>query len=538
MTNSTAQHSTAQLSSAQLSSAQLSSAQLSSADALLALVAGVASLALYTRTLVPWPLPGDSGEFQVLAYELGVAHTTGYPVYMVLAHLFQGLLPIGEVAYRVNLFSAFMAALTVAGVYLGGQLLSGNRWAAMFGALSLAVGFTFWSQAIIAEVYTAGAAFFIAVFLLLVGWYKTGNRWTLGAAGLVGGLGLGVHGSVSLFAPAVGVFLLANWDRRREWLLPALGGGLLGVALYAAAFLAVDLHAPPANIFNAAYGPAHSAWDLTERDLRDPVTRIVFLASARQWRTVMFTNPAKEMPEHLAAFISKLPRDLFPLTAVLAVFGLVVLIRRDWRLAVLMGTGLLCQLLVYFNYNIPDIYVLYIPTYLLLAMLAAAGIGGQWTNFRGQTWRRGRILQPVLITAVALIGIVPLISLQWIAVRDGKPAFMEVKDLPILAGLRKTAADTVRLLEPNAIVFTDWNWLYLYYYAAHVEQGRTDLRFVETYPWAEKWGLARSVPEFVQANFQEHPIYFSQRVGEIEGIGFTLQSVMLGPTQLYKTALP
>ncbi len=505
-------------------------------DALLALLAGVVSLALYVRTLVPWPLPGDSGEFQVLAYELGVGHTTGYPVYMLLAHLFQRLLPVGEVAYRVNLFSAFMAALTVAGVYLGGRLLSGNRWAALFGALSLAVGFTFWSQALIAEVYSAGAAFFIAVFLLVAGWYKTGNRWALAAAGLIGGLGLGVHGSVGVFAPAIGVFFLANWGRRREWLLPALGGGLLGVALYAAVFLAVDLHAAPANIFAAAYGPARSAWDLTERDLRDPVARVIFLASARQWRTALFTNPAKDMPGHLGAFLAKLPRDVFPLTAVLAVFGLAVLIRRDRRLAALVGTGLLFQLLVYFNYDVGDIYVFYIPTYLLLAMLAAVGIGGQWTNLRGQTWRGGRI-GPVLIAAVALIGIVPLLSPQLTAVRDGKPAFMEVRDFlvkPNLAGLRQTAADTVRPLEPNAIVFTDWNWLYLYYYAAHVEQGRTDLRFVETYPRAEKRGLARSVPEFVQANFQEHPIYFSQRVGEIEGLGFTLRSVTIGPTRLYK----
>jgi len=248
----------------------------------------------------------------------------------------------------------------------------------------------------------------------------------------------------------------------------------------------------------------------------------------------MFANPAKEMPEHLTAFISNLPRNLFPLTAVLAVFGLVVLIRRDWRLAALIGTGILCQLLVYFNYNIPDIHVLYIPTYLLLAMLVATGIGGQWTNLPRRMGYWGRIFQPALIVVIALIGIAPFLSSQWTAVRDGKPAFMETKDLLGLAELRKTATDTVLPLEPNAIVFTNWVWLYLYYYAAHVEQGRTDLRFVETYPWSEKWGLARSVPEFVQANFQNHPIYFSQRIGEIEAIGFTLRPVTFGTMQLYK----
>ncbi len=44
-------------------------------DAMLALLAGGLSLALYVRTLVPFVLTGDSAEFQVLAYQLGIAHT-------------------------------------------------------------------------------------------------------------------------------------------------------------------------------------------------------------------------------------------------------------------------------------------------------------------------------------------------------------------------------------------------------------------------------------------------------------------------------
>jgi hypothetical protein len=58
--------------------------------------------------------------------------------------------PWGDVAYRVNLFSAVMAAVTIGLVYGAGKLLAGNRPAAVVGALCLAVGFTFWSQVIIA----------------------------------------------------------------------------------------------------------------------------------------------------------------------------------------------------------------------------------------------------------------------------------------------------------------------------------------------------------------------------------------------------
>src|SRR3982750_140617 len=76
-------------------------------DGALALLLGSASLALYVRTLAPFVLGSDSGEFQVLAYQLGIAHTPGYPIYLLLAKLLT-LLPIRDIAYRVNLFSAVM----------------------------------------------------------------------------------------------------------------------------------------------------------------------------------------------------------------------------------------------------------------------------------------------------------------------------------------------------------------------------------------------------------------------------------------------
>ena len=102
-------------------------------DVLLALVSFVSALAIYTRTLTPGLLHGDSGEFQTLAYLLGHTHPTGYPIYLLLAKLLT-FLPLGDVAYRVNLFSAFMGALTVAGIYLSGRLLVKYRAIAFIGA--------------------------------------------------------------------------------------------------------------------------------------------------------------------------------------------------------------------------------------------------------------------------------------------------------------------------------------------------------------------------------------------------------------------
>lgn len=54
--------------------------RLTGLDLALCLGAGIAALDLYARTLYRGLLPGDSGEFQVLARLLGNTHPTGYQV--------------------------------------------------------------------------------------------------------------------------------------------------------------------------------------------------------------------------------------------------------------------------------------------------------------------------------------------------------------------------------------------------------------------------------------------------------------------------
>jgi len=86
------------------------------------LIAGmlfIAGLALYIATLAPSVVTifDDSLEFQLITYQLGIAHPTGYPLYTLLGKLFT-FIPVGNVAYRVNLMSAVFGAATVALTYL------------------------------------------------------------------------------------------------------------------------------------------------------------------------------------------------------------------------------------------------------------------------------------------------------------------------------------------------------------------------------------------------------------------------------------
>src|SRR5689334_21181486 len=85
----------------------------SKAELLGAAIVFCLSLLLYTCTLAPTVTLVDSGELIVAARFLGVAHPPGFPLYLMLAHLFS-LFPIGNVAVRVNFASAFFAALACA----------------------------------------------------------------------------------------------------------------------------------------------------------------------------------------------------------------------------------------------------------------------------------------------------------------------------------------------------------------------------------------------------------------------------------------
>ena len=71
------------------------------------------ALVVYSWTLAPTVTLTDSGELIVAAYGLGVAHPPGIPLWVMLAHL-ASLVPVGNVAVRINFSSAVFAALACA----------------------------------------------------------------------------------------------------------------------------------------------------------------------------------------------------------------------------------------------------------------------------------------------------------------------------------------------------------------------------------------------------------------------------------------
>ncbi|TAN57710.1 DUF2723 domain-containing protein, partial [Patescibacteria group bacterium] len=75
-------------------------------DRLLAVIVFCVSFTVYLMTLAPTIYIEDAAEFAAAVPILGITHPSGFPLYMLLGKLFTILVPIGNMAFRVNLFSA------------------------------------------------------------------------------------------------------------------------------------------------------------------------------------------------------------------------------------------------------------------------------------------------------------------------------------------------------------------------------------------------------------------------------------------------
>ena len=91
---------------------------------------------------------------------------------MMLSWLFAQL-PIGTLAYRINLMSAAFGALAVSLLFGVARQLGCSRSVAAAGALAIGFGHVFWSQALLAEVYTLNAAIFAGALLFLLRWAQS-----------------------------------------------------------------------------------------------------------------------------------------------------------------------------------------------------------------------------------------------------------------------------------------------------------------------------------------------------------------------------
>ena len=478
------------------------------------------ALLLYCCTLAPTVTPTDSGELIVVARGLGIAHPPGVPLWIMLAHL-ASLVPLGNVAVRINFSSAFFAALAsamltlvvaeliITASYLPKTKERGARkktktadsavdpvliFAPAVGAgLLMAFSRTLWSYATIAEVYTLNTLLILTVFFLMLRWRRcivadqtnisspitTHDSW-LYAAALVFGLALGVHHvTVGLILPALAILVY-----RTEGLKFFTSRRLLYAALISiAGLVAVYAYLP----FAASRSPAIN-WG-NPRSLQE----IWWHVTGRQYRVFLTFSPSI-MGTQFVEFCRMLLREFgpawFPLSLVLAFAGLRSAFRQDrtsfWFLFVIVMADLAYAL----SYEIAeDKDAYYLPTFISVAIAAGFGIrcliqlnASKATALQKTYWVAAMAVLFTSATAFAA---------NW--------PFNNRRHYFIAHDYAENLFSTI---EPNGLLLTqDWQVAAPMFYEQEVEQRRSDVKVIDINLLRRSWYfdyLKRAHPDLVE----------------------------------------
>jgi Tfp pilus assembly protein PilF/stage V sporulation protein SpoVS len=318
---------------------------------------------LYIARAGRGPAPGDWGDFVAAASCLGVAHPTGYAVYLQLLALPLRALPGAWAAAVADVANALLVAVAPASV--AGALASFLRGEGGWGkAFAVAAGAAFatlpalWLQATSVEVYGAGLAIYAGVLALLLAADERGdNRYAM-AAVFLAGLAAGVHLTSFTYAAAA-LVCWAVWKRRtiRFSPLAAVAAALaLSAALYIPLRCAAGTALPWSGITDLPALFRHAVGRQFSYNFRWP-TALLASYRGRELATAAWEN-------------------LGPLI-VLTPFGWWALARRAPALAAALGVTLLLNSFYLLIYDIPDLAAYQLPWLAVIALgslLAAAEV--------------------------------------------------------------------------------------------------------------------------------------------------------------------
>ena len=353
----------------------------------------VATLAFwaYTQTLLPGVDLGDTGGFQAAVLWPEVSARQAYPLYYDLARPFVAAVSAANPARGLNLFSAIAGAAAVGLLTFLGALVADSLAAGAAAGLLLAFSYTFWSQAIIAEVYTLHLAIVLACCLALYAYAARPTRVRLALFFAVYALGFGNHLSMILLLIPFTIFLLQVTPDRRALFTPAV------IAMAAAVAAAGALQYWP-NLMSTTHllnGPA--SWS-------DRLATFWFDTTKADWRESMVMGIRGDQ---LAARVGMWwfdARQQFGIIGVLvAAIGLARLwmVSRPW--ATLVALGYAINTVFAFTYNVGDTHVFYLPGHLFTALAAGSAISPVGRPFQARAGPRRTMTVRATRSAVAAL---------------------------------------------------------------------------------------------------------------------------------------
>ncbi len=447
---------------------------------LLAVSAGL-PLALYLRTMPPTVYGLDSAELSVGAYTLGLVHAPGYPLYLMLGKLFT-LLPVGDVGYRMNLMSAAFGVVTLALLLVIIQRLTRQRGAALAATLLLAFSWYFWTDAIVAEVYTLQVGFLAGLLLLLLEWRRRREPRWLYAFGLVAGLSLANYPATGLLLPGLLAFI-GHTDRhalRRP-------RHLAGMGLAFAAGLAVYLYLPLRYLARPAFnyiGHYDAMGVFHPTDLTKP-EHLWWVFSGGPFQGLMFDYTPVEAMREALRYTYQLWGNFMGVGLPLGLIGVWRNWQRDRGSALALTLMFVGYTLFYVNYRVVDKHTMFLPSYLIWSIWIGWGYAAllAWV---GRPWRSGLLMLCFIPALAALLINFPLADVSW----DRRA--------------HDNAAALLEATAPHALVFGQWGSAAPLAYLQLVEGRRPDVTVINRF-----FITTEDARTLIEREIRRRPVYLA-----------------------------
>jgi hypothetical protein len=360
----------------------------------------------------------DGGDFITAARAFGVPHPTGYPTYTLLLRVFGDVVAIGSHAFRANLFSALVGALTVPFVYVAASRIIGSigvsevggvrsvRASAAIAALAFATSRLFWTQNTITEVYSLNALFGAVLLVLALGVIedlRSGrsairNRVVLA---LLLGLGMGNHSTLGLAATPFGIWVLwvvwgqLRWRGVLDW-RPAVGL-LVGLSVYV--YLPISAMSNP--IVN---------WGSP-----DTIEGFRWMASAALYQPYAFGIESEYVSGRIAKTAELLFTQYTIIGTVIGIAGLTTIWSYSRGFVYASGASILAIAIYSVAYSTADSFIYLISAFMVFSLWLGVGVAVLGTGIRRWAVRTRRFVsyeRQVYVGAFVLVALaIPVWSL-------------------------------------------------------------------------------------------------------------------------------
>lgn len=429
------------------------------------------SFAVYALTAAPGVTFTDSGELAAVCTTMGIAHPTGYPLFILLGHFWTLIpLPYSDI-YSLNLFVGILTALSAV-VFFRVLLLIFNYFEikerkqkknsnspmliAFISAMAYSFATTIWAQGVALEVYSLQLLVFnLIIHEIVKGSTKKENSEMHFFVGVLFiGLGFSNHMTTLLILPAVIFLFFKNPGERQELssnkfvlLLLLIIPLFVGLSLY----LYLPLQAATMPEFN--WGWVSRSWD-----------KFLYHVQGKQYQIWMFSDSSYILI-NLNKFINLVPYQLGWIGIIPFIYGLYRSVKLSGSIFIFLLLMIVSCLTYSLNYSIHDIDSYFSLAFISILIFMAIGIYG---------------LAQINFKYVALFFAIPLASFIINYSANNRSDEYLVPEY---------TNNLINNLDSNAIIISSqWDyWCSAFWYYQRIEGYRTDVTLIESELLRRTW---------------------------------------------------